>query len=227
MSSQPPPSIELEFARRYDQAHARVCLQPHPVGLWPRLMLWRHEQLVRRALKHAGEPGLVLDLACGAGRFWPVLGEHGNRVVLAADHSQDMLNHALTHHSASLLKRIKTFQSSAFDIGLSANAVDCIFCMQLFQHLACAEQRLALLREFHRVSRDGVIVAVRIAGRCNGVSARLNDPGSPPWPSQGQPLADKWQLEAEFKSAGFEVVNHQDFIPGCGVSRVYVLRKRG
>ena len=59
------------------------------------------------ALKVAGEPGLILDVACGAGRYWPVLAEHGNRVILAADPSQDMLNHAQTHHPASLLQRVK------------------------------------------------------------------------------------------------------------------------
>jgi ubiquinone/menaquinone biosynthesis C-methylase UbiE len=59
-----------------------------------------------------------------------------------------------------LLKRVKTFQGSAFSIGLSANAVDCIFCLELFRHVPSSEGRLALLREFHRVSRDTVIVSV-------------------------------------------------------------------
>lgn len=141
----PPPSIELEFARRYDQEHARVCGEPRPAGLGARLTLWRTARLVRHALKVAGEPGLILDVACGAGRYWPVLAEHGNRVILAADPSQEMLQHAQTHHPASLMKRVKTFHSSAFDIGLSANAVDSIICMQLFAHVARGEDRLALL----------------------------------------------------------------------------------
>ena len=150
MSALPPSAMEREFARRYDQEHTRDCLQQRPLKPGQRLALWRSERLVRQALKMAGEPGLILDVACGAGRFWPVLAEHGNRVILAADNSPDMLDHARTHHPAGVLKRVKTFQSSAFDIGLSANAVDCICCMQLFQHLASSEHRLALLREFHR-----------------------------------------------------------------------------
>lgn len=75
MSSHPPPSIELEFARRYDQEHARVCGEPRPAGLAARLALWRTVRLVRHALKAAGEPGLILDVACGAGRYWPVLAD--------------------------------------------------------------------------------------------------------------------------------------------------------
>lgn len=120
-----PSTVELEFARQHDQEHAQICCQPTPRRL--RLTFWRDEQLVRNALKVAGEPGLVLDVACGAGRFWPVLGEHANRVILAADPSPDTLDHARSHHGGALLQRIKTFPSSAFTLGLSANAVDCIF----------------------------------------------------------------------------------------------------
>ena len=218
MSAQSPIAIELELARRYDQEHARVCLAPRPPGLVGRLRFWRDEQLVRNALKVAGEPGLMLDVACGAGRFWPVLAEHANRVILASDPSQDMLDHARTHHSQALLDRVKTFQSSAFTIGLSANAVDCIFCMQLFQRIASAKHRSALLSEFHRVSRDTVIVAVRVDAhfkrrrpKASGGHAR-------------QPV-NKADVEAEFKQAGFRVLSHRDFLPGCARLRVYVLRK--
>ncbi|CAI8729823.1 Methylase involved in ubiquinone/menaquinone biosynthesis [Pseudomonas sp. IT-P44] len=218
MSPQPPSAFELEFARRYDQEHARVCMQPRPRGLAGRLAFWRDEQLVRNALKVAGEPGLILDVACGAGRFWPVLAEHANRVILASDPSQDMLDHAPIHHPQELLKRVKTFQSSAFAIGLSANAVDCIFCMQLFQHIACAEHRSAMLGEFHRVSRDTVIVAVRVEAH---FKRRQPDAQG----THARHLASKAEVEAEFKQAGFRLLSHQDFLPGCTRMRVYVLRK--
>ena len=69
MSSQLPSTVELEFAERYDREHAQVCREVRPQGIVRRLALWREKRLVRRALKVAGEPGLVLDLACGAGRF--------------------------------------------------------------------------------------------------------------------------------------------------------------
>ncbi|PQZ92024.1 MULTISPECIES: class I SAM-dependent methyltransferase [Pseudomonas] len=199
MSSQPPSSIEIEYAERCDREHARVCAETRPPGLRRRLASWRDEWLVRQALKVAGEPGLILDLACGSGRFWPVLAEHVNRVILASDNSQDMLDHARTHHPAALLARIKTFQGSAFSIDLPANAVDCIFCLELFRHVPSSEGRLALLREFHRVSRDTVIVSV---------NARI-------------------PVEDEFRQAGFKVLHQQEFMPGSSRWRVYVLRKRG
>jgi SAM-dependent methyltransferase len=216
MSSQPPSSIEIEFAERSDREHARVCGETRPPGLLRRLALWRDERLVRHALKIAGEPGLVLDLACGSGRFWPVLAEHGNRVILASDNSQEMLDHALTHHGAALLKRVKTFQGSAFSIGLSSNAVDCIFCLELFRHVPTSEGRLALLGEFHRVSRDTVIVSVK-----SDTGYKASNP------APAVDISHRTQVEGEFRQAGFKVLNQQEFMPGSAMWRVYVLRKRG
>src|SRR3990167_3159735 len=82
MSSAKP--IELDFSHKYDREHARQYLQKHQDGLARRLSHWRDEQLARHALKVAGEPNLLLDLPCGAGRFWPLLAEQPNRVILAA-----------------------------------------------------------------------------------------------------------------------------------------------
>ncbi|MGA8137192.1 MAG: class I SAM-dependent methyltransferase, partial [Pseudomonas gingeri] len=139
-----------------------------------------------------------------------------NRVILASDNSQDMLDHARTHHAPGLLKRIKTFQGSAFSIGLSANAVDCIFCLELFRHVPTAEGRLALLGEFHRVSRDTVIVSVNSDSGYRAVQ-----------PALAAVASHRAQVEAEFRQAGFKVLNQQEFLPGSAMWRVYVLRKRG
>ncbi|KAF1033675.1 MAG: Ubiquinone/menaquinone biosynthesis C-methyltransferase UbiE [Pseudomonas sp.] len=201
MLPSPLSTLEIEFAERVGREHARTCGNARPSGVLQRIAVRREMRLVRRALKAAGEPGLILDLACGAGRFWPVLAEHGNRVILASDNSQAMLDHAGSHHSAALLARIKIFQGSAFAIELPANAVDCIFCLELFRHVPTVEGRLALLAEFQRVSRDTVIVSVNSQHRMT--------------------------VESEFRQAGFKVLRHQEFLPGSAMWCVYVLRKRG
>ena len=209
MSSQPPSTIELEFAERYDREHAQVCREVRPEGVLRRLAMWREQSLIRRALKVAGEPGLVLDLACGAGRFWPLLAEHGNRVILAADPSQGMLDHARTHHSTGLLARVTLFKSSVFTIDMSENAVDCIFCMQLFHHVRDSEHRLAILRELHRVSRDTLILSLFIK------------------PSQNPQRiwVTKDAIEAQFSQAGFSVLKQYDVLPGHTAGSIFVLRK--
>ncbi len=223
MSAHPPSYIEREFAERHGQQYSCACVEPQPQGWRQRLARWRSEQLLRNALDAAGEPGLVLDVACGAGRFWPVLAEHGNRVILAVDQSGDRLDHARTHHPASVLARIRTFQSSAFAIGLPDNAVDCIVCSTLLQYLPGTQHRMALLEEFHRVSRDTLIVSVRIGGRLQWGLDQSAAAGLTATQSRAQ--VDKHALEAEFKAAGFEIQAHQDLFPGVAAPRVYVLRK--
>ncbi|SER35626.1 Methyltransferase domain-containing protein [Pseudomonas sp. NFACC02] len=214
-----------------DKHPIRHDVQPHEQGLARRLSLWRDAQLARYALRDAGEPGLVLDLPSGAGRFWPVLAEHSNRVILAADPSTDMLEIAEAQSSADILKRIRTFQSSVFSIGLSANAVDCIFCMRLFHHVAGSEQRLAILEEFHRVTRDTAIVALWVDGnikawrRKRQEGTRVDESGAPS--VRNRFVVCRSDIESEFAQAGFRVVGHHDFLPGYAMWRVYVLRKRG
>ena len=76
----------------------------------------------------AGEPGLILDLACGSGRFWPVLAEHVNRVILASDNSQAMLDHArvpiegdINNPKASIVETLATVLQNAFVRALAPN----------------------------------------------------------------------------------------------------------
>ncbi|RJX81237.1 class I SAM-dependent methyltransferase [Pseudomonas sp. LS-2] len=212
-----------------DKRQAQHYVEHHEKGLARRLSLWRDAQLAREALRDAGQPGLVLDLPAGSGRFWPVLAEHSNRVILAADPSTEMLEIAEAQSSSEVRKRIRTFQSSAFSIGLSANAVDCIFCMRLFHHIADSRRRVEILQEFHRVTRDTVIVALWVDGnikawrRKRQEGKRLNQHGLAA--VRNRFVVCREEIESEFLDAGFRIVSHHDFLPGYAMWRVYVLRK--
>lgn len=194
-----------------------------------RLSLWRDAQLARMALRDAGEPGLVLDVPAGSGRFWPVLAEHTNRVILAADPSTDRLAFAEAQSSSEVRQRIRTFQSSAFSIGLSANAVDCIFCMRLFHHLNDSEKRAAILDEFYRVTRDTAIVALWVDGNVKAWRRKRQQGRLAPGTSvpRNRFVVCRSEIESEFARAGFRIVDHHDFLPGYAMWRVYVLRKVG
>ena len=149
------PPIELEFSRKYDHTHAYKYLQKHRHGVARRASHWRDEQLARRALKLAGEPAVVLDLPCGAGRFWPLLAEQPHRIIFAADNSANMLAVARASQPATLLKQVQSFQTSAFAIDMPADAVDSIFCMRLLHHISDPAHRLSMLRELYpRKSRQ-------------------------------------------------------------------------
>lgn len=156
--------IKLDFSEKYDDQHAQRYLRKHKESLGRRLSHWRDEQLARKALALAGDPGLVLDLPCGAGRFWPLLAEKPNRVIIGADNSESMIKTALQGQPADVVKRVQPLHTSAFDIALPDNAVDSIFCMRLLHHIGESEHRQVILREFERVTRDSVIVSLWVDG---------------------------------------------------------------
>ncbi|MGH8352080.1 MAG: class I SAM-dependent methyltransferase [Pseudomonas sp.] len=221
--------LKLEFSRKYDHAHAQAYPHKHQDGAWRRLSHWRDEQLARRALAAAGEPGLVLDLPCGAGRFWPQLAGKANRVLIGADQSADMLRTACAAQPAELVKRVRLLQTSAFAIDLPDNAVDSIFCMRLLHHLGAAQHRLALLRECRRVTRDRLSLSLWVDGNYKAWKRKRLErrrqaaPGQDGYPNRFVlPVAT---AEDEFRQAGFRIQQRLDFLPWYAMWRVYVLRK--
>ena len=222
--------IKLEFSEKYDDEHAREYLLKHQDNLARRLSHKRDEQLARGALAMAGEPGLVLDLPCGAGRFWPLLAEKSNRAIIGADNSESMLKTAMSAQPADVVKRVQPLHTSAFDIDLPDNAVDSIFCMRLLHHIGDAAHRIALLREFQRVSRDSVIVSLWVDGNFKAwkrkrAEVKRRKEGEQEG-YQNRFVLPAATVEAEFEQAGFRVQESLDFIPLYAMWRVYVLRKR-
>ncbi|MGE8438053.1 MAG: class I SAM-dependent methyltransferase [Pseudomonas palmensis] len=221
--------IKLKFSEKYDELHAQQYLHKHQDGIARRLSHQRDEQLARRALALAGEPGLVLDLPSGAGRFWPLLAEKANRVIIGADNSAAMLQIACGSQPAEVVKRVRPLQTSAFAIDLPDNAVDSIFCMRLFHHIGEAAHRKAILSEFQRVSRDSVIISLWVDGnikawRRKRLEARRNN-GQADGSYQNRFVLPAATVEQEFEAAGFRIQERMDFLPFYAMWRVYVLRK--
>ncbi|WDY58926.1 class I SAM-dependent methyltransferase [Pseudomonas sp. PSKL.D1] len=221
--------IKLEFSEKYDQQHAQEYFLKHQDGLARRLSHKRDEQLARRALAMAGEPGLVLDLPCGAGRFWPLLAEKPNRVIIGADNSEAMIATACASQPPEVVARVRPLQTSAFAIDLPDNAVDSIFCMRLFHHIGEAAHRKTILQEFQRVSRDSVILSLWVDGNFKAWRRKKLEQRRSAKAEQ-----DNYQnrfvlpaetVEEEFKAAGFRIQERLDFLPLYAMWRVYVLRK--
>ena len=221
-------SIKLKFSEKYDKQHAQRYLRKHQDGVFRRLSHWRDEQIARQALEIAGDPGLVLDLPSGAGRFWPLLAENPRRVLIAADNSQAMLDTARQAQPPEVVKRVRTVQTSAFEIELPTHSVDCIFCMRLLHHIGDPQHRLAMLKEFHRVTRDSVIVSLWVDGNYKAWRRKQLESKRPE--AERQPgeqnrfVIPRAVIEAEFAEAGFIIEEHIDFLPMYAMWRVYVLR---
>ncbi|HYQ50757.1 MAG TPA: class I SAM-dependent methyltransferase [Pseudomonas sp.] len=221
--------IKLEFSEKYDQQHAQEYFLKHQDGLARRMSHKRDEQLARRALALAGEPGLVLDLPCGAGRFWPLLAEKPNRVIIGADNSEAMIATACAAQPPEVVARVRPLQTSAFDIDLPDNSVDSIFCMRLLHHIGEAAHRKAILSEFQRVSRDSVILSLWVDGNFKAWRRKKLEQRRSVRAEQDS-FQNRFVLpvetvEEEFKAAGFRIQERLDFLPFYAMWRVYVLRK--
>lgn len=220
--------IALEFSEKYDHDHAKQYFEKHQSTLSRRLSHKRDCQVARRALDMAGFPQTILDLPCGAGRFWPLLSELVAGQIYAADNSTDMLQIARTFQPPEITSRIETFQTSAFDIQLPDNSVDCVFCIRLLHHIADPAHRAAMLKEFHRITRDSVIISLWVDGNVKAwrrrkleqKRAQLNKNAN-----ANRFIANRQQIEMEFNAAGFDILGHIDFIPKYAMWRTYVLRR--
>lgn len=230
MSVQPSENIALAFSDKYDKSHAEHYLSKHQATFASKLSHWRDVQLARKALHMAGDPDLVLDLPCGAGRFWPMLAEQPNRVIIGSDNSENMIATAMHAQPKDVVSRVRPLQTSAFDINLPDQSVDSIFCMRLIHHIGDAAHRAKMLREFHRVTRDTVIISLWVDGNYKAWrrqkleakrAARGKEMGY-----QNRFVLPAAQVESEFTQAGFSVVGSLDFIPFYAMWRVYILRKK-
>lgn len=220
------PSRELKFSTKYTLTHAAQYHRKHRETLGRRLSNWREHQIAARALALAGDPATVLDLPCGTGRFWGLLARRDDRVILAADNSSAMLATAREVSPPDLWSRIKAFQCSAFDIQLEDASVDHIFCMRLLHHITRSEDRLAILKEFHRVTRDTVALSLWIDGNYKAIRRRKLEARRRRRNYQNRIVLERQVVENEFSAGGFEVAGRLDFLKYYSMWRVYVLKKR-
>ena len=218
-------SKKLEFAEKYTEQHAKAYFQKHTDGLARKLSNWRDQQIARKALKIAGNPTSVLDVPCGTGRFWDVLTENPKRHVYACDNSQKMIDIGLQYREKKLIKKIHTFKASAFSLPLSDGYVDNIFCIRLLHHIGYSEDRLKLLKEFHRVSKSTVIVSLWVDGNVKAWKRKKLESNRTKRHYQNRFVIPQRTIEKEFNEAGFNIKAYLDFIPKYAMWRTYILDK--
>jgi len=217
----------LAFSEKYDQPHAQAYFEKHQDGFWRKLSNWRDQQLAKKALKLAGSPKSILDMPCGTGRFWDLLVEQPDREIIACDYSQDMIDIGLQLRHPDTTQRIKTIQSSAFALDLPSEAVESVFCIRLLHHIGRTDDRLAILREIHRVSRASAIVSLWVDGNVKAWRRQRLENRRSKRPYQNRFVIPKEMIENEFQQTGFIIKAKLDFLPKYAMWRTYVLEKSG
>tara|TARA_Y100000815_G_C13312801_1_gene489231 strand:- start:141 stop:803 length:663 start_codon:yes stop_codon:yes gene_type:complete len=219
-------SIKLSFAEKYTQEHAKRYFHKHKQGFRRPLTTWRENAIARKALKLAGNPKRILDLPCGAGRFWEMLVEDPSRQLYAADNSQNMIDAAKTLSRPEVASRFECLQASAFEIPFKANFVDHILCMRLFHHISQPAHRMQLLNEFHRVAKETVCISLWVDGNLQASRLKKRVERQNPSRVVDRIVIPRAVIEDEIKQAGFEIIKYMDVLPKIAMWRFYILRKK-
>lgn len=154
------PKIELGTQTGYYGSLAASYDGRRFSGALGRLKNWRDQQLIVKAVRHAGHVDRILDVPCGTGRLVRSL---ASRVPysIGADISLDMITFSRGHpHAQSrpngLVEYVQCdarylpFGNDSFDVVLSGRFLHHLF------HLPQSE-RLQVIQEFARVSRKWVL----------------------------------------------------------------------
>ena len=215
---------------RDTQEYAESYFRRHSFGgTFARVRTWLERRALLRALEIAGFPDSIVDIPCGAGRFWPTLVRWCAGPITAMDISSSMINVALREASAGVRKRVKATTSSVFDIQLPDKSVESAISLRFFHHLARRRERLAALSELRRVALDTVIVSIWTDGNLSA------------WINRAQPRQNllikgkgygrrvrlpRSMFEWEARCLALDVVAHVDVIPFVAKWRMYVLGVR-
>ncbi|MGE0624154.1 MAG: class I SAM-dependent methyltransferase [Pseudomonadales bacterium] len=211
---------------RYPTDRAHAYQQHHSRTLRHRLTSSREQACLARALRDAGTPRRVLDLACGTGRFWPVFARSGVAEVIAADASPGMLAEAEANRQGPMIPS-RIVLSSAFALPLDTDEVDFVSCMRFYHHLARPEDRHRVLGELARVCSGHVALSLWVDGNY-GSFRRSRKPRPVPRSGFGHRICrQRAEVEAEFASAGFRIVGHYDVWPRISMWRLYLLAVPG
>jgi ubiquinone/menaquinone biosynthesis C-methylase UbiE len=137
-----------------------------------------------------------------------------------------MIDMGLKFRAPEIVKRVETFEASAFDIPVEDNFVEAIFCIRLIHHVGEHEDRMKLLHELHRVSSKSVIISLWVDGNFKAWRRKKLENKRGRRSYQNRFIAPVADIEAEFKEAGFRVKGKIDFVPLYSMWRTYVLEKQ-
>ena len=129
-------------------------------------------RIFARFFERIGRCESVLDLPCGAGRLFSLLGEHSERVV-EADWSRTMLELDRSDHDAAAAGYVRC---SGLELPFADDSVDLVVSIRLSHHLDRHEDRERHLRELFRVADRAVIVTWFSATSMKNLLRRLRAP---------------------------------------------------
>jgi SAM-dependent methyltransferase len=207
------------FKDRYNYDYSKQYYQRHKQGGFKYISNVLEQFMADKALSLAANPHTVLDLPCGAGRFWETLIRHGVKKIIGMDQSEGMLQVCRETAPAEYLQKVELLQGDATQIPLPDKSVDSVFCMRLLHHIDIKSLRMKFYKEFQRVSAGTVCISYWVDGN---LKSEINQRR----PHKNQNYLNQALLEDELKEAGFEIIGYVDMLKFYSPWRTYVLRAK-
>ena len=160
----------------------------------------------------------VLALPCGTGREAILLHEHGHRTT-AADASSHMVDYTKQNTTdIAAAGRIEYAVREAAHTGYPDKSFDAVICNRLFHHFSEPETRIAVLKEFVRLTDGPVIVSFKSSTSVSWQMKRFSK-----W-IRGHDIGTGRSItvstfRSEFMEAGLSVGSLKPIIPG--ISRMW------
>ncbi|MCH8067738.1 MAG: methyltransferase domain-containing protein [Candidatus Marinimicrobia bacterium] len=194
---------DIEQVERYAEKRYRS---------WDQRWLNKQEQkIVTTLFKDYKLCGAILDIPVGYGRFLPILREFGT--IYAADWGFMPLvyqakNVGISSGSVNGIAQFLPFKSQSIDV---------IFCFRLFQHMHEQEERIAILKEFKRVSRNWIVVSVYIKNPLHILHRAVAKK-----PSRITMLT-RSDFKGEVSMSGLKTVQKRAVVPGLHAHNIYLI----
>ena len=206
---------DAAFDARYTYEYAMAYYLRHKKGFFHVVSNILEQRMARKALKMANFPSTIVDLPCGAGRFWNTLIQSGALSISGIDRSAGMLQVCKEMTDPKILQYVNLQEGDAANIPLKNKAVEALICMRLLHHINDRTVREQMYKEFQRVAKKYVLISFWVDGNLKSFR------------NQGRPGKNRYmpvqELEAELKESGFKIVGKVDMLPGYLPWRLYVL----
>jgi len=168
----------------------------------------REENLVQRLFARYDLGGSILDVPVGYGRFQELLARFGPVQALDFNYYAVLYQHTrlgLARGSVNGRAEALPYKDGSFEV---------VFSIRLLQHIHKRDQRVAILKEFKRVSRRWVIVSLYIQAAPHVLHRRIFRQ-----PSRITMLSRRELLE-EANEAGLKLVKMRSIAPGLHAHRI-------
>lgn len=133
-------------------------------GWLGRLKHWNTKRVLSKALSMVGSDATVLDLACGTGRFIPLL-EQKTHHWFGADISMEMLEVSQAKIKNAQLSR-GFVRVDAEQLPFKSGSFACVMTIRFIHHIPDPHQQ-NILRELHRVTKDWLIIEWKVSNSLN------------------------------------------------------------